>query len=118
MGKSERQKELLAAYKERTVLGGVCRVTCRENNKCLLLGAMELKSQQNRFELALATNAPLLPAMGADWRAFGCAAFAFEVLEELERKPDQSDREFRADVTLLADIWREKLAGEGVTFYV
>lgn len=118
MGKTEYQKELLAAYKERKVLGGVCRVNCIKNKKCLLLGAMELKSQRNRFELAVATDSPLLPAMGPDWKEYGAAAFTFEVLEELERKRDQSDKDFRADVTLLADIWREKLSEEGSSFYV
>lgn len=118
MGKSEHQKELLAAYKERKVLGGVCCVTCDENKKCLLLGAIELKSQRNRFELALATDSPMLPSMGGDWREYGSGAFTFEVLEELEKRPDQSDRDFSADVKLLAEIWREKLTAEGATFYI
>lgn len=118
MGKSEHQKELLAAYKERKIIGGVCCITCTKNNNRLLLGAMELKSQQNRFQLAVATDSPLLPAMGPDWRAYGPDSFTLEVLEELERKPDQSDKEFRADVTVLADIWRETLSEEGLSFYV
>lgn len=118
MGKSEHQKELLAAYKERKILGGVCCVTCTSNHKRLILGATELKSQRNRFELALATNSPLLPAMGQDWREHGSTAFTFEVLEELEKTPEQSDLDFRADVKLLAEIWREKLSNEGATFYV
>ena len=118
MGKTEHQKELLAAYKERKVLGGVCCITCMRNQKRLILGAIELKSQRNRFELALAANSPMLPSMGGDWREYGSAGFTFEVLEELEKKPDQSDREFSADVKLLAEIWREKLAAEGATFYV
>lgn len=118
MGKSEHQKELLAAYKERKVLGGVCCVTCVKNKKRLLLGAMELKSQRNRFELAVATDSPLLPAIGPDWREFSGDSFTFEVLEELERKNDQSDKDFRADITLLTQIWREKLSEEGVSFYV
>lgn len=118
MGKSEHQKELLAAYKERKVLGGVCCVTCTQNQKRLILGAIELKSQRNRFELALATDSPMLPSMGGDWQEYGGAAFTFEVLEELEKRPDQSDRDFSADVKLLAEIWREKFSEEGATFYV
>lgn len=118
MGRTDHQKDLLAAYKERRVVGGVCRVTCGGNKKCLLLGAMELKSQRSRFELAVATDAPLLPAMGPDWRMYGKDSFAFEVLEELERRSDQSDKEFRADITVLADIWREKLSADGASFYV
>ena len=118
MGKTERQKRLLAAYKERKVVGGVCRVTCTATGTCLLLAAPELRSQRSRFVQAVSTGMPLVPAMARDWRAWGAEAFRFEVLEELEQKEDRTDREFRDDLKALAGLWREKLAGEGAAFYV
>ena len=55
--------------------------------------------------------------MAADWRAHGGAAFVFTQLETLEKKPDQTDRQFQEELELLRDIWRERLAAEGKEFY-
>lgn len=118
MGKTERQRMLKAAYQERRVVGGVCLVRCVPNGACALLTAVELRSQRNRFELAVSTGMPLLPSMGPDWRTYGAASFAFEVLEELERKSEQTDKAFQADLAALAALWREKLAAEGTVFYI
>ena len=97
MARTEHQKELLAAYRERPITGAVCAVTDTVSGRTLLL--------------------PLHPAIAADWRAHGGAAFTFTQLETLEKKPDQTDRQFQEELELLRDIWRERLAAEGKEFY-
>ena len=37
---------------------------------------------------------------------------SFEVLEEIKKAENQTDQEDKADITLLKEIWAEKLAGE------
>lgn len=115
MGKTARQKELLAQYRERKIVGGVCLIRCGATGRSLLLPAADPESQRSRFAFAVSTDSPLLPAMALDWQTFGAESFTFETLEELEKGPTQTDREFRADLELLAQLWRGRLDGE---FYV
>lgn len=117
MARTERQKELLAAYRERPVVGAVCAVTDTVSGRALLLAAPNPEGQHNRFQFAVSTDMPLHPAMAADWKAHGGAAFTFTRLEELEKKPGQTDRQFQEELELLRDIWRERLAAEGTEFY-
>ena len=55
--------------------------------------------------------------LAADWRRYGPESFTFQVLEELEREPEQTEAAFRADLEALAEIWREKLAETGTPLY-
>jgi hypothetical protein len=38
----------------------------------------------------------------------GASVFQFKALEELEKKPEQSDREFNEELELLRQLWVEK----------
>lgn len=117
MGKSERQRALLSAYKEREVTGGVCAVRCDPTGRTLLLPCADPKGQRNRFDFSVSTNSPLHPAMAADWKRYGAAAFSFSCLETLEKKAEQSSQEFRADLDALCALWRERLEAGGTAFY-
>jgi hypothetical protein len=44
-----------------------------------------------------------------DWEKYGTEAFIFEILEELEKKETQSDKEFKDDLDTLKEIWLERL---------
>ena len=117
MGKTERKKELLAAYKERPQVGGVCLVRNTATGRVWLMSCRDTAAQQNRFAFSSATNTPLLPAMGPDFAAYGADSFTFEVPEALEKKPEQTDKEFLADLEALEFLWRDRLTGEGAEFY-
>ena len=43
------------------------------------------------------------------WKEFGGKAFAFDVLEEIEIKQDQDEKEFADDLETLERLWRAKL---------
>ncbi|MDF2568188.1 MAG: ArsR family transcriptional regulator, partial [Oscillospiraceae bacterium] len=45
-----------------------------------------------------------------DWREYGAKSFCFEVLEQLTQKETQTQQEFKADIKILEDIWKEKLS--------
>lgn len=117
MGKTAYQKELLAQYRERQVVGGICCIRCTASGKTLLLSAGDPESQRSRFAFSVATGMPLLPAMTADWKRFGSDTFLFEVLETLEKAPEQDEQTFYTDLDALAQLWRERLAGQGTEFY-
>lgn len=99
------------------MVGGVYAIRCAPAGRVFVYGAPNAQGQQNRFDFAVSTGTCIHAALAADWREYGSGAFSFQVLEELEKAPEQTDRDFRADLAALVDIWREKLAGEGVSLY-
>ena len=110
---NETQKnELKAQYKEREVVGGVYAIRNTRNNRVYLDAASDLRSIRNRFDFAVSTGSCVNVALQADWSAHGADAFAFEVLEEIVKGETQTAKEFRADVALLKDLWRDKMAAE------
>lgn len=117
MGKTPRQRALLAAYREREMVGGVCAICSRVTQRVLLLPASDPRSQRNRFRFSVSSGTCIHAALAADWAAHGPGSFCFEVLEELPKDPDRTDEQFRADLSALAALWRERLSGEGVPLY-
>ena len=90
MARTEHQKKLLAAYRERPITGAVCAVTDTVSGRTLLLASPNPAGQRNRFQFAVSTDMPLHPAMAADWRAHGGAAFVFTQLDPGgEARPDR-----------------------------
>lgn len=117
MAKTERQKALLSAWRERTVVGGVCAIRCTETNRVLLSAVADPSGLRNRFQFSAATGSCTFLPLSADWNRYGAGSFTFTVLEELEKGADQTDAQFRADLEALAALWRERLATEGAEFY-
>ena len=117
MARTESQRQLLAAYKQRPIVGGVCAIRCPAAGRTLLLAAPNPEGQRNRFAFSVSTGACVHAALARDWRVFGADSFTFEVLETLERGPGQTDAAFRADLEILRDIWRDKLTAEGAALY-
>lgn len=111
---NQAKKELIAQYKEkqRKKTGGVYAIRNTQNGKRLLLSAADLQGAKNRFDFAKNTDLCPLVQLSGDWKALGGAAFEFEPLETLEKKADQTDREFQDDMKTLEDLWREKLGGD------
>ena len=59
MARTEHQKELLAAYRERPITGAVCAVTDTVSGRTLLLASPNPAGQRNRFQFAVSTDMPL-----------------------------------------------------------
>jgi hypothetical protein len=107
---SKTKKELQAQYKERKVVGGVYAVRNTRSNKLLLEAAADLQGSRNRFDFAKATGSCVYTKLYADWAEQDSGDFAFEILEELEKGETQTDKEFKADLELLKEMWLEKLS--------
>ena len=103
------RRQLSKDYKERTQRGGVYSITNTANGKYILGYAADLASVANRFQFAVTTGSAVDPRLRADWQAQGSSAFELKVLEELEKKPDQNQTEFLADLKTLEDLWRAQL---------
>ena len=104
-----RRKEITDEYKARRLYGGVYTITNMVNGKYLIGYAANLKSIQNRFQFAITSGSTIHPKLQKDWYEFGPQAFAFNVIEELEQKPDQSQDEFMEDLKTLEKLCRANL---------
>ena len=109
---NNRKKELQSQYREREITGGVYIIRNTLNNKLFLDAAIDLHGSKNRFEFAQKTGSCVNVKLQRDWEEQGSGGFAFEVLEELKMGETQTQKEFKADIELLKEIWREKLANE------
>lgn len=108
MDKQDR-KAMLAAYKQRKVIGGICVIKNNANGKMLLAAVVDLQGYRNRFEFSKTVSGCADPRCQKDWEKFGSEVFSFEILEELEKKELQSEKEFKDDIEILKEIWLEKL---------
>ena len=104
-----RRKEIINEYKERKSYGGVYTITNTLNGKYLIGHAANLKSVQNHFQFAVATDSPVHPKLRKDWEELGAQAFTLEILEQLEQQPEQSQVEFMDDLKTLEQLCRANL---------
>lgn len=110
------RRALIREYKDtpRTMGIGVVRNTI--SGKLLLLSGVDIQALLNRHRAQLRLSSHRNRALQEDWRAFGEAAFAFEVLDTLKPK-DEPGYDPAADLAALADLWREKLGSSVPAYY-
>ena len=102
------KKELVEQYKNREQTGGVIVIKNALIGKWHIDSAPDLKAAKNRFEFFGSSNMKV----SNDFTAQKGEGFSFEVLEELKKGENRSDKEFREDLSVLKAIWLEKLAGQ------
>ena len=112
---SNKKKELLSQYKERTIAGGVYVIRNTINGKLFVEGTTDLRGKKNRFEFSQKLGSCVNIRLQKDLLIYGSDAFIFEVLEEVDKKALQTPVEFAEDVAFLKSLWLEKLCDE--TFY-
>lgn len=109
---ADKRKQLRDEYKSKQQTGGVYAIVCSGNNKRYIRSSVDLEGIQNRFRFAQSTRCCPEPWLRDDWTQFGTDSLSMVVLEELQKKEDQTPREFAEDVKLLCDMWLEKESQE------
>ncbi|MEM1485635.1 GIY-YIG nuclease family protein [Oscillospiraceae bacterium PP1C4] len=102
------KKELINAYKQRPLTGGVCIIKNTENGKYLLEVKTNPQGSKSRFDFSQATNSCAHFKLKKDWDTFGKDAFVFEILDEIEQKETQTPEEFQSDLAVLGELWSVK----------
>jgi hypothetical protein len=113
MGDVTNRRALKAEYRERRPDAAVYRIVNTRTGKSLLGTTPNVESFRNRLQFAKSTGSPgaLDGRLTTDIREFGIDAFELEILEVLGPAPEQSRTALLADLSLLEQLWREKLAG-------
>ena len=102
------KKDLITAYKQRPLSGGVYVIRNTESGRYLLQAVTNLEGSRNQFQFSQMTGSCVSMKLQKDWSRFGGKAFVFEVIEELTQKEDQTPEEFKADLEALGELWAEK----------
>lgn len=105
---SDRRKELRDSYKAKPVIGGICCIRCSGNQRMYMQATRNIDGLRNRFNFAMKTKTAPDPSLVDEWKQYGTDSFSFEVLEELKKGVDQTDKEFGDDIDALYEMWLEK----------
>lgn len=106
--------ELKRRYREEGRPMGMFAVRNRANGKVLVGAAQNLPGALNSQRFQLRMGGHRNRALQAEWNALGEDAFAFEVLDELERVPGQ---DAAAELAVLETMWMERLQPWGERGY-
>ena len=106
--KPQNKKDLIAAYKQRAQIGGIYAVTNTQTGKSLVLASPDMGGIRSRYEFSAMMGGCFHPKLQQDANRFGNDVFTFAVLEEMEKKATQTDREFAEDLEVLLSMWLEK----------
>jgi hypothetical protein len=104
------RKELKQRYEQRKIVGGVYLIKNTRGGKTLLEAATDIRGSRNRFDFSQKTGSCTYMRLQEDWKRLGADSFVFEVLEEHEKGDSQTMEEFQSDISVLKDLWVEKLS--------
>ncbi len=102
------REELKREYRERKKPAGVFQIKNTANGKILLGSSLNLEGPLNAHKFMLTIGSHRNEALQADWSKYGADRFVFEILETVEVK-DDPDFNLKDELTLLEEIWIEKL---------
>jgi group I intron endonuclease len=110
------RKELNREYAERVKPSGVFQVKNIVHGKVLLGSSLNLEGSLNKHKFMLKIGSHTNKTLQNDWNEFGPDQFVFEILEEV-KIIDHPNFDLKDELTLLEQIWLEKLQPVGEQGY-
>ena len=107
-GKPSR-KELLRAFKAEREIGGVYAIRNTTTGRTLIQSTMTISKAKSLLDFSKLTGSCVHPLLADDWKAFGPDAFTLEILETLERKDEETQKEFAEEIHALGGLWLERI---------
>ena len=104
----QRRKEINREYQERVKPSGVFQVKNLMTGKVLLGSSLNLEGPLNKHRFMLRINSHPNKELQKDWNELGSEQFSFEILETVQIR-DHPNFNLKDDLTLLEEIWLEKL---------
>ncbi|WP_438020215.1 metalloregulator ArsR/SmtB family transcription factor [Sorangium sp. So ce315] len=105
----ETRKELKRQYLETPKQAGIFQVKNTVNGKVLLGSSTNLHGPLNKHRFMLSIGMHMNQELQRDWTQHGADAFTFEVLEVVRQK-DEPGFSVSDELTLLEQIWLERLS--------
>ncbi len=102
------KKEMLRAFKAEREVGGVYAIKNTAKGKALIQSTTTISKAKSLLDFAKMTGSCVHPLLADDWKASGPDSFELEILETVERKADQTEEEFRDDITIMEGLWRDR----------
>lgn len=110
------RKEIHREYKERVKPSGVFQIRNIAKGKVLLGSSLNLEGPLNKHRFMLRINGHPNKELQKDWNELGPDQFSFEILETVPLK-DDPNFSLKDELTLLEEIWLEKLQPFGERGY-
>jgi len=110
------RKEIHREYKERVKPSGVFQIKNIANGKVLLGSSLNLEGLLNRNRFMLRSNGHPNKELQNDWNELSPDQFIFEILETVQIRDDPHFN-LKDELTLLEEIWLEKLQPFGARGY-
>ena len=104
-------------YKERKKPAGIFQVRNTVNSKVLLGSSLNLEGILNSQKFKLSIGSHRNRELQKDWNEYGPEKFVFEILEVVKIKDDPNFN-LNDDLTLLEQIWLEKLQIEEDCYFI
>ena len=101
-------REKTAEYKQMRFPMGLFRIRNTVNGKTFTDSGLNMPARWNRHRFQLNLGNHPDQNLQQDWKDFGESAFIYEVVAELDYDPARPERDYRADVEALRDLWFEE----------
>ncbi|MGD0339860.1 MAG: metalloregulator ArsR/SmtB family transcription factor [Bacteroidota bacterium] len=103
-----KRADIKREYKQTPLQAGIYQIKNTVNGKVFLGSSTNLHGPLNRDKFMLSTGMHKNEQLQKDWKEFGPGAFSFDILEIVKQK-DDPNFSLEDELTLLEQIWIEKL---------
>jgi hypothetical protein len=116
MTEKRSRAEMKRAYKETPKQAGIFHIKNLQSGDILLGSSTNLHGPLNKHRFLLTLGKHDNQALQRDWNRLGAGSFAFEILEVVKTTDDPAF-DIGDELSLLEQIWREKLLPLGQPAY-
>lgn len=113
MASQEERRKAKQAYKEKETIGGLYRIIHAEGGwQGPAVATTNLHGHRGRLSFGIRTGTCPFDWMRDAWAQNQSEGFQLLVLEELERKPDQTNKDYAEELDALLALYAEGEAGQ------
>lgn len=102
------KKEIKKAYQQKKTIGGIYAIKNTTTGELFIKESYNIAASKSLFDFSKKINDCPEQKLKQQWQKYGRDCFDFIVLEELEKKEEQTRKTFGEDLKELLQIWLEK----------